>query len=136
MYGPTDKDTDLFHAIPELIADPFPYLEDGHGRRAAVIWPADAVHLPEHGVEPLPRERYGWDELVRTSSDEYAVWATVVPRACAELGIREAAVPPQFPVFLADALRGAGLALRVEPDLFVARRRVKTPRELAGIRRA
>ena len=60
----------------------------------------------------------------------------MVPRACAELGISEAAVPPHFPVFLADALRAAGVALRVDADLFVARRRVKTAHELEGIRRA
>jgi Xaa-Pro aminopeptidase len=136
MFGATEKDADLFHLIPTLIVDPFPYLEDGHGRRAAVIWPADAVHLPEHGVEVLPREDFGWDELVTTCRDEYEVWAHVVPRACAELGIGEAAVPPQLPIFVSDALRAAGLTLRVEPDLFAARRRVKTAAELAGIRRA
>ena len=136
MFGPTEKDTDLFHVVPTVIADPFPYLEDGDGRRAAVIWPADAVHLPEHGVEVLPREDYGWDELLETCRDEYEMWTNVVPRACADLGISDAAVPPQFPVFLADAVRAAGLTLRVDPDLFVARRRVKTEHQLAGIRRA
>jgi Xaa-Pro aminopeptidase len=136
MYGPTEKDADLFHVIPTVIVDAFPYLEDGHGRRAAVMWPADAGHLPEHGVEVLPREDYGWDELVNTCRDEYEVWTRVVPRACADLGIRDAAVPPQFPVFLADALRAAGFTLRVDRDLFVARRRVKTAHQLAGIRRA
>jgi Xaa-Pro aminopeptidase len=136
MFGATDKDADLFHAIPTVIVDPFPYLEDGHGRRAAVMWPADAVHLPEHGVEVLPRADFGWDELVRSCRDEYEVWATVTRRACAELGIREAVVPPQFPVFVADALRADGVTLQIDPGVFAARRRVKTAAELAGIRRA
>src|SRR5215216_7456254 len=92
--------------------------------------------LPQHGVEVLPREAYGWDELIANCRDEYDVWSKLVPRACADLGVRDAVVPPHFPVFLADALRAAGLTLRVEPDVFVARRRVKTARELAGIRRA
>jgi hypothetical protein len=43
MFGATETDADLFHLIPTVIGDPFPYLEDGHGRRAAVICPADAV---------------------------------------------------------------------------------------------
>jgi hypothetical protein len=110
MFGTTEKDSDLFHEIPTVIVDQFPYLEDGRGRRAAVIWPADAVHLPEYGVEVLPREAYGWDELIATTRDEYATWTAVVPRACADLGIRDATVPPQFPVFMADALRAAGHA--------------------------
>ena len=87
-------------------------------------------------MEVLPREAYGWDELIANCRDEYDVWSKLVPRACADLGVRDAVVPPHFPVFLADALRAAGLTLRVEPDVFVARRRVKTARELAGIRRA
>jgi len=129
MFGPTDRDADLFHVIPEVIVDGFPYLEDGRGRRAAVLWTADAVHVPEHGVEVLPREAYGWDDLVTASRDEFEIWSRLVPRVCADLGIREAAVPPQFPVFLADALRAAGVRLRVDPGLFAGRRRVKAPRE-------
>src|SRR4051794_8817996 len=136
MFGPTETDADLFHVVPTVIGDPFLYLEDGSGRRAAVIWPADAVHLPEHGVEVLERERYGWDDLVKRCRDLFAVWTTVAARACAELGIADAAVPPQFPVFMADALRAAGVVLRPDPDRFVARRRVKTTHQLAGIRRA
>jgi Xaa-Pro aminopeptidase len=37
---------------------------------------------------------------------------------------------------MADALRAAGIALQVDPEVFVARRRVKTPHQIAGIRRA
>jgi Xaa-Pro aminopeptidase len=136
QFGTTEKDSDLFHEIPTVIVDQFPYLEDGRGRRAAVIWPADAVDLPEYGVEVLPREAYGWDELIATTRDEYATWTAVVPRACADLDIRDVTVPPQFPVFMADALRAAGVTLRVDAGLFVDRRRVKTAHELAGIRRA
>ena len=136
MFGATDRDADLFHVIPEVIGDGFPYLEDGRGRRAAVLWPADAVHVPEHGLEVLLREAYGWDDLVMASRDEFEIWARLVPRVCADLGIEEAAVPPQFPLFLADAVRAAGVVLRVDADLFAGRRRVKTAHQLAGIRRA
>ena len=75
MYGATETDADLFHEIPAVIVDAFPYLEDGAGRRMAIIGPADAVHLPEFGVEVLQREDFGWDELVRSCRDEYEVGA-------------------------------------------------------------
>lgn len=136
MYGATETDANLFHEIPTAIVDAFPYLEDGAGRRMAIIGPADAVHLPEFGVEVLQREDFGWDELVKSCRDEFEVWGKVVLRACAILGIREAVVPPHFPIFLADALRAGGLTLSVDPQLFTARRRVKTAHELTGIRRA
>jgi Xaa-Pro aminopeptidase len=45
-------------------------------------------------------------------------------------------VPPEFPLFAADALRAAGIELTVDGDEFVRRRRVKTPEQLEGIRRA
>ena len=56
--------------------------------------------------------------------------------ATTALGITEAAVPPEFPLALADRLREVGIALTPDDGLFVARRRRKTPAEMAGIRRA
>jgi Xaa-Pro aminopeptidase len=57
-------------------------------------------------------------------------------RACERLGVREAAVPPEFPVALADLLRAAGITLHPDRELFGARRRAKNEAELAGVRRA
>jgi Xaa-Pro aminopeptidase len=57
-------------------------------------------------------------------------------RALQRLGITDAAVPPDFPVFLADHLRAGGIELTVDEAEFITRRRVKTAHELAGIRRA
>jgi Xaa-Pro aminopeptidase len=57
-------------------------------------------------------------------------------RACRELGVAQASVPPDFPTFAADALRAAGIGIDVDLDLFVGRRRVKTPVQIEGIRRA
>ncbi len=45
-------------------------------------------------------------------------------------------MPGDFPVGLADALRGAGLTVTVEDALFAERRRVKAGAELDGIRAA
>jgi len=45
-------------------------------------------------------------------------------------------VPPAFPLGIADHLRAGGIELSVDEAGFVDRRRVKTERQLAGIRRA
>ena len=82
MYGATETDANLFHEIPTVITDAFPYLEDGAGRRMAIIGPADAVHLPEFGVEVLQREDFGWDELVKSGRDEFELVSKLVLRAC------------------------------------------------------
>ena len=59
--------------------------------------------------------------------------------SCGQLrrfGIEQAAVPPTFPLELADHLRANGIELSSDRDQFVGRRRVKNDAELAGIRRA
>ena len=45
-------------------------------------------------------------------------------------------MPIEFPLGVADHLRAAGVELDVDQEAFVARRRVKTPAQLEGIRRA
>ena len=57
-------------------------------------------------------------------------------RACREMGVTRAAVPPTFPLATAERLRAAGIELYVDRELFAARRRSKTAAELRGIWRA
>ena len=57
-------------------------------------------------------------------------------RACERLGVQRALVPSEFPVGVADHLRGAGIEVVVDPEAFVGKRRVKSASEIEGIRRA
>jgi Xaa-Pro aminopeptidase len=59
-----------------------------------------------------------------------------IVKLLAGLGVDAARVSWDFPVSVADALRAAGVALTVDGDPFDARRRVKSPAQLDGIRRA
>jgi Xaa-Pro aminopeptidase len=68
------------------------------------------------------------------SRTEYA--AELALRAARVLGIAEAIVPPDFPLAVADHLRAGGVALGVDAEAFLLRRRAKAEHELAGIRRA
>ncbi len=45
-------------------------------------------------------------------------------------------MPREFPLFVAEHLRDAGVGLTVDGAFFDARRRVKSDAELAGVRRA
>jgi Metallopeptidase family M24 len=51
-------------------------------------------------------------------------------------GVRHATVPPEFPLAIADRLRGPGIELTPDDGPFTDRRRHKTAAEMAGIRRA
>ncbi len=135
MHAASDRDADLFAVVPEVIVDPFLYVEAG-GRRHAVSWAGDAGLLGAHGVEIVDAATLGKSELARSGMRADEIEAEIALRACRELGVTAALVPPRFPVFVADHLRANGIELTVDGETFVARRRRKSPAQLEGIRRA
>src|SRR3954452_19367917 len=135
IYGAPDISADLFHAVPLGIGDPFIYLEDGE-RRVATVSVLEADKVSALGIEVIDPATLGSDELIASGMDRQAIEAEICVRACRELGIAAADVPPEFPVFAADALREAGVSLSVDAGVFAHRRRRKTGTQLEGIRRA
>jgi Xaa-Pro aminopeptidase len=125
----------MFHAIPVGIIDPFLYAE-ANGRRAATVGVLDSDKVAALGIDILDPATLGADELIAQGVSRHEIALEIALRACRELGLERAAVPPEFPVAVADHLRAAGMALDVEPETFVLRRRAKTDAQLAGIRRA
>jgi Xaa-Pro aminopeptidase len=121
--------------VPAGIGDPFLYLEHG-GRRAATVSVLDAAKVSKHGIEILDPSTLGTDELVAAGFDRLEIEAEISLRAAQQLGITEASVPPEFPLFVADHLRANGIELTVDDGEFSRRRRVKSPSEVEGIRRA
>ncbi|HVU79634.1 MAG TPA: Xaa-Pro peptidase family protein [Gaiellaceae bacterium] len=136
MFADTVRSPELRHEIPHTVADPFLYGEVD-GRRFAVIRSLEAARMNEvPGVEVVPLEELGYDELVAGGLSSGDVSLEISRRACERFGVRQAAVPPAFPVELADVLRAAGVELVVDRPVFERRRRIKSEAELAGIRRA
>jgi Xaa-Pro aminopeptidase len=135
MFGAPDTSPDLFHAIPAGIVDPFLYAEAG-GRRAATVGVLDADRVSAFGIEVIDPSQLGADELLAQGMSRHELELEIALRACRRLGLERAIVPPDFPVAVADRLRAGGVALDVDPEAFVLRRRAKTADQLAGIRRA
>ena len=135
IYGSPDGSPDLFHTIPTPIIDPFLYIES-NGRRGATVTMLDAHKLSPYGVETIDPYDLGVDELFERGISREQVELELCLRACERYGVRHATVPSDFPVGVADHLRGAGIELKVDPEAFVSRRREKTEAEIAGIRRA
>jgi Xaa-Pro aminopeptidase len=136
MFGDTVRVPELRHEIPHSVADPFLYAEVD-GRRYTVLRSLEVARMRElDGMEPLPLEDFGLDELVAAGWNGEEAVVEIAARACERLGIDDAKVPPAFPVAVADRLRAAGVRLEVDRDLFLARRRAKNAYELEGIRRA
>src|SRR5215207_309120 len=135
IYGAPDTSPDLFHAIPVGIIDPFLYVEAG-GRRVATVSVLDADKVRALGIDVIDRAELGDDELVAAGMTPTQRELEIALRACRELGLERAIVPFEFPLAVADHLRAGGVALDVDDDAFVQRRRSKTDAQLAGIRRA
>jgi Xaa-Pro aminopeptidase len=102
----------------------------------ATVSVLDRDKVSRLGIEILDNYELGLDELVAAGLRRKDMEAELALRAARELGISAAVVPPEFPLFVADHLRTGGVELTVDDDVFVMRRRAKTPEELEGIRRA
>jgi Xaa-Pro aminopeptidase len=135
IHGSPEHSADLFHEVPIPIIDPFLYLE-ANGRRATTVTILEADKVSALGVEVLDPSSLGIDELLEQGLDSVGIEAELCLRACREMGIVDAVVPADFPLFAADHLRAAGVKLTIDADFFVGRRRIKTAAELDGIRRA
>jgi len=131
------RSPDMRHEVPLPVPDSFLYLESD-GARAVVCSAFEMQRIKEAdpSIETLSPEAFGMDELLAQgmSRDEAELDAYV--RACHRFGITSAAVPPTFPLELADHLRANGIDVAVDRELFAGRRRRKNAKEIEGLRRA
>jgi Xaa-Pro aminopeptidase len=137
IYGDTVRSAEMRHEVALVIPDPFLYAES-QGSRHIVVPSMEQPRIAEvdGGLELHALEEFGYDDLLASGAERSDALLEVAVRACGAFGVQEAAVPPEFPLALADRLRAAGLTLTPDRATFESRRRVKTDAELAGIRRA
>jgi Xaa-Pro aminopeptidase len=137
IWGDTERSPAMRHEVPLAIGDPFLYLERD-GLRAVVTSALEDERIARAvpGLERLLGEELGHDELIEAGLAPDEIERELCVRAASRLGVTRAAVPPEFPLALAERLRAENVDLRVDHELFEARRRRKSDAELAGIRRA
>jgi Xaa-Pro aminopeptidase len=137
IHGDTMRSPEMRHEVPVPIPDPFLYAEKD-SRRVVVLHSLEIPRVRQDApdLEIIPLERLGTDELFAQGKQGWQVELEIAVRACRELGIEHAIVPPSFPLAHADHLRANGLEVSIERDLFDNRRRSKNATEIEGIRRA
>ena len=136
IYGDTIRSPELRHEVPLAIPDAFFYLERD-GRRVVAIHSLEIPRVRGRAeLEIIATAELGEDELIAAGKREPEITLELALRACREVGIERAAVPPSFPVEHADHLRANGIELTVDRELFDNRRRSKNETELRGIRNA
>jgi Xaa-Pro aminopeptidase len=137
LYGDTVRSPALRHEVPLEIVDPFLYVardDDAFVLTSALELARIQAALPRATVQL--RDALGWFELIEDGMPREEAELEVAVRALREWGIEAAVVPGDLPVAVADRLRDEGLGVDVDSPAVQARRRVKTPAELDGIRRA
>jgi Xaa-Pro aminopeptidase len=137
IYGDTVRSPELRHEVPLVIPDGFLYLEKD-GRRVVAVHSLEIPRVREEApeLEIVPTAELGEDELYAQGLQGPELALELILRACRQIGIDDAAVPPHFPIEVADHLRANGINLTVDRDLFDNRRRSKNETELRGIRKA
>jgi Xaa-Pro aminopeptidase len=137
IYGDTVRSPELRHEVPISIPDPFLYVEKD-GRRAVVLHSLEIPRVRESApeLEIIANEELGADELYAQGLKGWELDLELAVRACRELGMEHAVVPPSFPIEHADHLRAHGVELVLDRELFERRRRSKNQTELRGIRNA
>jgi Xaa-Pro aminopeptidase len=137
LYGDTIRYPAVRHEVPVEIVDPLLFVAHD-GKRRVLTSSLEAARIGDAvpGVELLLFEELGYFELLEEGKPYEEAELEIVVRALKEWGVEGAAVPADLPVAVADRLRDEGIAIEVDVRAVHARRRVKTPAELAGIRRA
>jgi Xaa-Pro aminopeptidase len=137
IHGDTARSPELRHEVPVLIPDAFLYVEKD-GRGTVVLHSLEVPRVREEAPELkiVPLEQLGADELYSQGKQGWEIELELALRACRELGITQATVPPSFPLGHADHLRANGVEIGVDRDFFNDRRRAKNETELRGIRNA
>jgi Xaa-Pro aminopeptidase len=136
IFADTIRSPELRHEVPVPAPDPMIYAER-NGRRRVFAGSLEIPRLQEvDGLEAVPREELGIDELIAAGKRSHELDLELVLRACLHTGVTQAVVPRSFPLEAADHLRANGVEVHADGELFDRRRRSKTQAEVAGVQRA
>jgi Xaa-Pro aminopeptidase len=135
IYADSMHDAAMRHEVSVPVPDPFLYIERD-GDRHALVTSFEVSRLEPIGIIAHPYEEFGYDELLAQGLPRHEVLLQTMENAVEQLGVKEAVVPPFFPVGTADRLRAKGVELTPDREFFAERRRVKNETELEGIRKA
>ncbi len=137
LYGDTERSAALRHEIPVAIGDPFLYAErDGHAHVAVSSLERERVAAARPDATLIDLDELGFYELLDSGLSRDELFLELTSRAARASGVRDAIVDFAFPLGVAERLRADGLTLTVDEASIAFRRRRKSEREMAGIRRA
>lgn len=136
IYADSNTNADMFYATKFSAPDPFIYIRTKVGRRHIVVGDLEIDRARgqanAHRIHSLPR----YVDRAKERTGRSPRVADVIAEILRELRIRSVAVPPRFPVGVADGLRRCGIRLRALHEPVFPERIYKTPAEITEIKRA
>jgi Xaa-Pro aminopeptidase len=131
LYAGSETDANLYYATRFLVGDPVPFIQVGK-RRMLVLSDLEIGR---------GREQADVEEILSLSDLAKAVgpgWtmSKVIHRVLKDHGCGACEVPSNFPLGLADDLRGLGVKVTAKPNPFYPARLLKSPREIRAIEAA
>jgi Xaa-Pro aminopeptidase len=133
LWAPSETTADQFAASGFLTGDAFAWLEAGD-RRIAVVTAFDLelARRTSKATELLTRDQMHAAEAAAGASTEELRLAEAL-NVCRYAGVDSVRVPPWFPVAVAEHLRAAGIAVRVDSGEMAARRQAKDRDGMAAV---
>jgi Xaa-Pro aminopeptidase len=137
FYGDTERSAGMRHELPLVIGDPF-LLGVVDGRLHVMASSLERSRIEAAAPDAVLHDliELGFYDLLESGMSRAEVTLELTSRTAAEIGVKEAIVDPEMPVAVADRLRADGIVLKPDHEAIAARRRMKSPAELEGIRRA
>jgi Xaa-Pro aminopeptidase len=137
LYGDTVRNAALRHEVPIAIVDPLLYVQmDGRTFIEASPLERDRLADARPDAELIDDADLGFHELLKSGMSRDEVALELVARAVKQIGVADAIVDFEFPLGLAERLRGDGVRLTVDDETVKLRRRRKSDAEMDGVRRA
>jgi Xaa-Pro aminopeptidase len=137
FYGDTERSAAMRHELPVSIGDPF-LLGIVDGRLHVLSSGLERTRIEAAAPAAVLHDyaELGFYELLEGGISRHQVELELTSRAAAAMSVREAVADGEMPVAVADRLRADGIVLHLDHEAVAARRRAKSPSEIAGIRRA
>src|SRR5215471_6248018 len=137
FFGDTEHSAAMRHELPVAIGDGF-LIGIVDGRTHITVSHLERARVEEAAPDAVLHDfaELGFRELLTRGMTFHEIDIELASRGAAAMGIRDAIADPAMPVAVADRLRSDGIGLQPDYPAVAARRRVKSPAELAGIRLA
>jgi len=133
MVSGSVYNADMYYATRFLSLDPFIYIRDTSGRAIIIVSPMEYERAKKESILSEIRSTADYDGGDANERRE----ELIILKALREEGIDEVEVPKYFPLYIADSLRKAGIAVTPVEELELTKEReVKAEWEIEYIKKA